>query len=250
MRQVLGSMEFRALVNCAALTNVDRCERESAEAHRINSQAVATMGDICSRKGARCVHISTDYVFDGMKSTPYTETDEPRPLSVYGESKWSGERALHAIADRHLVVRVSWIFGPDRPSFVDQILRQALEQDHVTAIADKYSVPTYALDAARLLRPLVDDKSVDGTVHLCNGGACSWQEYGQHALDCAAAVGLPLRTRKVERLALVDMKDFIARRPVYTPLDNSKLAALTGVTPRPWQEAVEDYVRTSWATRR
>lgn len=250
VRRTLEALDFRALVNCAALTNVDQCEREPAEAHRINSQAVATIGDVCSRKGARCVHISTDYVFDGTKNTPYTEEDEPRPISVYGESKWSGERSLHAIADRHLVVRVSWIFGPDRPSFVDQILRQAMEHDRVEAIADKYSVPTYALDAAHLLRPLVDDQGTDGTVHLCNSGACSWQEYGQHALDCAAAIGLPLRARKVEPLALADMKNFIARRPIYTPLDNSKLAALTGVTARPWQEAVEDYVRTHWGEDR
>jgi dTDP-4-dehydrorhamnose reductase len=131
-------------------------------------------------------------------------------------------------------------------SFVDQILQRALDQDRVEAIADKVSVPTYTLDAARLLRPLVDDRSVDGVVHLCNAGACTWQEYGQHAIDCAEALGLPLHAHKVEPLALTEMKSFIARRPVYTAMSTDKLTSVTGLKPRPWQEAVEDYVRTHW----
>ena len=249
VREELEALEFDALVNCAAQTNVDRCEREVEEAFRVNSGAVATLADVCTRQRARFIHISTDYVFDGTKTSPYTEDDAPNPISKYGESKLSGERCVHAVADKHLVVRVSWVFGPDRQSFVDQILQKALEQDRVEAIADKFSVPTYSLDAARLLRPLVEDTSIDGVVHLCNTGACSWQQYGQHALDCAAAAGLPLRTRHVEPLALADMKAFIARRPVHTPLNTDRLTHLTGLTPRTWQEAVGDYVRTHWAPR-
>jgi dTDP-4-dehydrorhamnose reductase len=249
-REVLGNLEFDALVNCAAQTNVDRCEREPEEAFRINSGAVATLADVCARKKARCVHISTDYVFDGSKREPYTEEDEPRPISKYGESKWSGERCLHAVADRHLAVRVSWIFGPDRASFVDQILRRALDEERVAAIADKFSVPTYSLDAARLLRPLVEDNSIDGVLHVCNRGECSWQEYGQHALDCAAELGLPLRARTVDPLSLADMKDFVAPRPVYSVLSSDKLTRLTGLTPRPWQEAVCDYIQSYWTADR
>jgi dTDP-4-dehydrorhamnose reductase len=240
----LEPLEFDALVNCAAQTNVDRCEAEPEEAFRINSAAVASLADVCSRKKARCIHISTDYVFDGEKREPYTEDDEPRPISQYGASKLSGERCLHAVADKHLVVRVSWVFGPDRASFVDQIIQRALEQDRVEAIADKVSAPTYTIDAAALLRPLVDDASIDGVVHLCNAGACTWQEYAQHALDCAAAAGLPLRARRVEPVALADMKSFVARRPVYTAMSTAKFTRLTGLTPRSWQQAVEDHIRS------
>jgi dTDP-4-dehydrorhamnose reductase len=247
IRERLEALEFDALVNCAAQTNVDRCEREVEEAFRINAGAVATLADITTRKKARFVHVSTDYVFDGTKTTPYTEEDAPAPISKYGESKWSGERCVHAIADKHLVVRVSWIFGPDRSSFVDQILQRALDEDRVEAIADKVSVPTYTLDAAQLLRPLVENRSIDGVVHLCNAGACTWQEYGQHALDCAAALGLPLRARRVEPLALAEMKTFVARRPVYSAMSTEKLTSVTGLKPRAWQEAVEDYVRTHWS---
>jgi dTDP-4-dehydrorhamnose reductase len=249
-RERLDSMEFDVLVNCAAQTDVDRCEREPEEAFRINSGAVATLADICTRKKARCIHISTDYVFDGRKSTPYSEDDEPHPISKYGESKLSGERGLHAVSDRHLVVRVSWVFGPDRPSFVDQIIQRALEQDRVEAIADKISVPTYTLDAAQLLLPILNQPEITGTLHLCNTGECSWQEYGQHALHCAAAVGLPLRTSQVEPLKLAAMKSFVAQRPIYTPLATARFNKLTGITPRLWQEAVEDYVRTFWHRNR
>jgi dTDP-4-dehydrorhamnose reductase len=250
IRDVLEPLEFDALVNCGAQTNVDRCEQEVHEAFQINSGAVATLADVCTRKKARCVQISTDYVFDGLKREPYTEEDEPHPISTYGVSKLRGELYLHAVADRHLVVRVSWVFGPDRASFVDQIIQRALEQERVEAIADKVSVPTYTLDAAVLLRPLVENANIEGVVHLANAGACTWQEYGQHALDCAAAAGLPLRARKVEPLALAEMRTFVARRPVYTPLCTDKLTGLTGLSPRPWQEAVDHYIGTHWPLSR
>ncbi len=247
VRETLGNIEFDALVNCAAQTNVDRCEKEPAEADRLNSKAVATIADVCTRKKARCIHISTDYVFDGEKREPYTEEDEARPISVYGESKLGGERCLHAVSDKHLAVRVSWVFGPDRPSFVDQILQRALEHETVEAIGDKVAVPTYTLDAARLLRPLLDATPHDGVLHLCNAGACTWQEYGQHALDCAIAAGVPLKGRSVGALKMAELKAFIARRPVYTAMSTAQLQRVTGLTPRPWQEAVEEYIRTLWA---
>lgn len=249
IRERLEPLDFDVLVNCAALTNVDRCEREPEEVQRINSQAPATLADICARKKARLIHISTDYVFDGTQRRPYEEDDEPNPISHYGESKLNGERCVQAVSDRHLVVRVSWVFGPDRASFVDQILQRAQEHDRVEAIADKVSVPTYTLDAARLLLAVIDRQEITGLLHLCNTGQCTWQDYGQQALDCAAAAGLPLRARNVEPLKLADMSAFIARRPVYTPLSTARLAQLTGITPRSWREAVEEYVRGLVAKR-
>jgi dTDP-4-dehydrorhamnose reductase len=196
----------------------------------------------------RCIQISTDYVFDGLKKTPYVEEDDAWPISKYGESKRAGEVALLSASERNLAVRVSWVFGPDRPSFVDQVIQRALEHDRVEAIADKVSVPTYTLDAARMLAPLLE-AAVGGILHICNRGECTWQEYGQHALDCAAAAGLPLRTWKVEPIRLADMNAFVARRPIYTPLAVDKLTQLTGLVPRPWEEAVDEYVRAYWAPR-
>ncbi|HYR58171.1 MAG TPA: dTDP-4-dehydrorhamnose reductase [Chthoniobacteraceae bacterium] len=246
VRETLMAQEFDALVNCAALTGVDYCETHPEEAHRLNGEAVATIADVCSRKKARCIQISTDYVFDGEQEAPYAETDEPRPISVYGASKLAGERLLHSVSAQHLAVRVSWVFGPDRPSFVDQILQRALEHDTVAAIADKVAVPTYTIDAAALLRPFLDSVPAGGVVHLCNTGACTWQEYGQLALDVAADAGVPLRARTVEPQRMAELKAFVAKRPRFTTMSTARLTSLTGLAPRPWQQAVEEYVRGYW----
>jgi dTDP-4-dehydrorhamnose reductase len=247
VRETLMGQEFDALVNCAALTNVDYCETHPEEAHHLNAEAVATIADVCSRKKARCIHISTDYVFDGTKAEPYTEEDEARPISVYGASKLAGEKLLHSVSAQHLAVRVSWVFGPDRPSFVDQILQRALEHDTVSAIADKVAVPTYTLDTARLLKPFLDRIPAGGVMHLCNSGACTWQEYGQFAMDVAAEAGVPLRARTVGPQKMAELTAFIAKRPPQTAMSTARFTSLTDVSPRSWQEAVGEYVRTLWA---
>ncbi len=243
LHAALDAQSFDVLVNCAALTNVDHCETHEDEAFRINAHAAGTLAQIAAGKGARCLHVSTDYVFDGEKTTPYTEDDEARPISVYGASKRAGEIAVLDASDRHLVVRVSWVFGPDRPSFVDQIIQRAQQEETVTAVADKWASPTYTLDAAAGLLPLLRDPAATGLLHLCNTGGCTWQEYGQFALDCAAAAGAPLRARTVGALRMADLTAFIAQRPPYTAMAPAKLATLTGAKPRSWQQAVESYVR-------
>ena len=169
IRDKLGGLDFDALVNCAALTNVDYCETHADEAHAINAGAVQVIAEICARKQRRCIHISTDYVFDGEKRSPYVETDEAHPLGVYAASKLEGERRLLSAWDQHLAVRVSWVFGPDRPSFVDQILQRARETDAVSAIADKWAVPTFTRDAATLLRPLLRDVPAGGLLQISGG---------------------------------------------------------------------------------
>jgi dTDP-4-dehydrorhamnose reductase len=247
LHERLDPVGFDVLVNCAAQTNVDRCETEQDEAFRLNARAAQVLGEIASKKGARVIHISTDYVFDGEKRTPYSEDDPVTPISVYGESKRAGETLLLGVSDQHLAVRVSWVFGPDRPSFIDGILKRALNEERVDAIGDKVAVPTYTLDAAQLLRPFLDDVNVGGVLHLCNTGECTWQEYGQYAIDCALAAGVPLKARKVEPLKMADLKAFIAKRPVYTAMGTTKLEHLTGLKPRSWQDAVAAYVRDHWA---
>jgi dTDP-4-dehydrorhamnose reductase len=247
LNKALEPLDFDVLVNCAALTNVDHCEINPAEAYQVNAEAVEALGRICKSKNARCVHISTDYVFDGATSAPYTETDEPKPISHYGASKLAGERALQRALKDSLSVRVSWVFGPDRPSFIDQILNRALSEDTAQAIADKWAVPTYTLDIATLLYPFLREKRETGVLHLCNGGGCTWQEYGQYALECALACGVPLKAKRVLPLQMADLKAFVAKRPPYTIMSTEKLASLGGVAPRSWREAVETYVRESWA---
>jgi dTDP-4-dehydrorhamnose reductase len=247
LRETLDGLEFDGLINTAAQTNVDRCETHVEEAFALNGEAPGVLAGICARKKARCIHISTDYVFDGEKREPYTEEDEVRPISVYGESKKEGERRALEANERTLVVRVSWVFGPDRPSFIDWALGQARERDDVEAIADKWATPTYTPDLAGLLKPLltagIDDPGYNGIFHLANRGGCSWQEYAQWALDCCHAQGIPMKARAIGASSLAEMKSFVAKRPVYSVLSSAKYTELTGQTPRPWQEVVAAYVR-------
>jgi dTDP-4-dehydrorhamnose reductase len=249
IRATLGGLEFDALINAAAQTNVDRCETHADEAFALNGEAPGVLAEICARKKARFIHISTDYVFDGEKREPYTEEDEARPISVYGESKREGERRALEANERALIVRVSWVFGPDRPTFIDWALNQAREREELSAIADKWATPTYTLDLAALLKPFMTNAHASGLLHVANAGECSWQEYAQWALDCCLAEGIPMKARKVGASLLAEMKSFIAKRPVYSVLSSAKYQALTGQTPRRWREAVAAFVRDFVAKR-
>ncbi len=256
IREKIGTASFDVLINAAAFTNVDLCETQRDRAFHINAEAPRMLAEICRDKDAKLIHFSTDYVFDGKKREPYAEEDEANPISVYGESKLAGEKNVLAAQDRHLVVRVSWVFGPDRPSFIDGMIRRAQESEHVDAIADKFSTPTYTLDIAEMLGRILDGWSLpalapdglapgrlQGILHFANTGECSWQKYGQWALDCCQRFGLHLRTKTVGAIKLSDMASWVARRPVYSVLSSEKYTQLTCVRPRAWQDAVADYIR-------
>ena len=242
VRDTLDALQFDVLVNCAAQTNVDRCETHPEEAFQLNAEAPRVLAEICTGKGAKLVHISTDYVFDGDKTEPYTEDDPARPISVYGESKWAGEQGVLEVSKRHLVVRVSWVFGPDRPSFIDWAIQQAREHDRVEAIGDKTSTPSYTVDLAEMIDRLMSTADAGGIVHATNGGGCTWRDYAQHAIDCCIARGIPMKAQHIEPVPLASMEKFIARRPLHTILATSKYTELTGHTPRSWQDAVAEYV--------
>lgn len=243
LRATAEALEFDALINCAALTNVDYCEKNGEEAFLINAEAPRILAEICSRKSARCIHISTDYVFDGLKNSPYSEDDTPHPVSVYGESKLRGERAVLGTDPSHWVIRVSWVFGPDRPSFVDQILEKACREPAVSAVCDKWATPTYTLDAANALFDMLQKNTVGGILHLSNSGGCSWQEYGQWALDCAKEAGISLNATSVDAIRMADLAAFVAVRPPYTVLACEKLAKVFGIRLRDWKEAVRAHVQ-------
>jgi dTDP-4-dehydrorhamnose reductase len=255
VRERLRATNFDVLINAAAFTNVDLCETERDRAFLINAEAPGVLARICCDKRAKLIHFSTDYVFDGEKRVPYTEEDEAKPISVYGESKLAGEKNVLAAEHRHLVVRVSWVFGPDRPSFIDGIIKRAQENREVDAIADKFSAPTYTVDIAEMVGRVLDAWSrralapdglragrFQGIVHFANAGECSWREYGQWALDCCHVAGLRLKATNVGARKLKDMANWIARRPVYSVLSTAKYTKFTDMPPRTWRDAVADYI--------
>ncbi len=257
IRNKIDHLGFDLVINAAAFTNVDLCETERDQAFAINAEAPRVLAEICRDKNARLIHVSTDYVFDGQKHQPYSEEDAANPISAYGESKRAGEKLVLQTSDRHLVVRVSWVFGPDRPSFIDAMIQRAREEEQIEAIADKWSTPTYTEDLAEMLPRIFDIDA--GVVHLANTGQCSWQEYAQHALDCCRAAGVSLKAKTVGALKLADMTrpyegsgeqaNWVARRPVHSVLSTAKYRALTGTKPRSWREAVADYIERSYSKK-
>ena len=231
------------VINCAAMTNVDACETERDLARTVNADAAGALARACTDLGARLVHISTDYVFSGNAKEPYDEEAEPDPVSWYGQTKLEGEEQVLAAGDRHAVVRVAWVFGPDRDSFVDKALQQSLRGEPVKAVADKWSSPTYTLDVAEALRALFDADAPGGVYHICNRGVCTWRDWAEEGIRAAAALGLPVKTAEVEPLKLSDIKAMVARRPVYSPMACGRIEGLLGHPLRSWQEAVGAYVR-------
>src|SRR4030095_10469438 len=242
IRERVGTASFDVLINTAAFTNVDLCETQRDRAFHINAEAPRLLAEICRDKDARLIHFSTDYVFDGDKREPYTEEDEANPISVYGESKLAGESNVLAVQYQNLIVRVSWVFGPDRPRFMDAMVQQAQKNDEVDAVADKFSTPTYTLDVAAMLPQFFDGNVSGGILAFANAGRCSWREYAQWAVDCCHEAGLPLKAKTIGARKLRDMTNWIARRPVYSVLSTAKYMRLTGVSPRTWREAVSDYI--------
>jgi dTDP-4-dehydrorhamnose reductase len=242
VRGKLGGMNFNVLINAAAFTNVDACETDRDRAFLINAEAAGVLAEICNEKDAKLIHFSTDYVFDGEKRAPYTEEDQANPISLYGESKLTGEKKVLAAQNGHLVVRVSWVFGPNRPSFIDAMIKRAQQDEKIDAISDKFSTPTYTHDIARMLPQFFDRGVAGGILHFANAGECSWREYAQWALDCCRDAGIPLKATIVGALTLKDMSSWVARRPVYSVLSTAKYTELTGVTPRAWREAVNEYI--------
>jgi dTDP-4-dehydrorhamnose reductase len=242
VREKLRNTSFDILINAAGFTKVDLCETQPDRAFLINAEAPRVVAEICDEKNARLIHFSTDYVFDGAKCEPYTEEDQASPISVYGESKLAGENNVLAAKSQNLVVRVSWVFGPDRPSFIDAMVQQAQENDEVDAVVDKFSTPTYTLDIAAMLPRVFDGNVSGGILHFANAGQCSWREYAQWAVDCCLEAGLPLRVKTIGVRKLRDMANWIARRPVYSALSTAKYTKLTGISPRTWREAVSDYI--------
>lgn len=239
-----------AVINCAAMTNVDECETEREKARLVNAEAPAAAARAAAEIGARFIHISTDYVFSGEKTEAYTETDEPGPISWYGETKLEGERGVLAAGERHAAVRVSWVFGPDRDSFVDKALQTAMRGETVRAVADKWSSPSYTADIGQAICALLETGAPGGIYHACNSGVCTWLDWAAEAIASAERAGLLPAGTKIEPLRLADIAAMVARRPVHTSMSCHRIETLAGRPMRSWQDAVQDYVAARYAGRK
>jgi dTDP-4-dehydrorhamnose reductase len=231
--KVVGDLNPEVVVNCAAYTDVDGCESNTETAMAVNGEGVGYLAMACRDIGALLVQVSTDYVFDGGKGTPYVEDDAPCPLSVYGESKLAGEMNA-AFAPEHLIVRTQWLYGQHGKNFVETMLKIGAEKDELTVVDDQIGSPTWAVDLARAIVALVDN-GCRGIYHAANTEFCSWNGFAKAIFEEAGLqVSVkPMTTSELNRPA---------RRPLYSTLDCSKLIADTGNRPQGWRQALQNYL--------
>jgi dTDP-4-dehydrorhamnose reductase len=224
------------VVNAAAYTAVDRAESEPEAAFAVNAAGPANLAAAAARTKARFLHVSTDFVFSGEKEDPYEETDPTGALGVYGKSKEEGEARVRALLpDRHLIVRVSWLFGPDGGNFVATMLRLALERERLRVVADQRGTPTFTRDAADLLATLIA-AGATGTIHGANRGVTTWCDLAREALRLRG-VGTP-----VDAITTADYPT-PAARPRNSALRNRVLENTIGDSMRPWPDALAAYLR-------
>ncbi|OPY77777.1 MAG: dTDP-4-dehydrorhamnose reductase [Syntrophorhabdus sp. PtaU1.Bin153] len=222
------------VLNLAAYTNVDGCEDCLSLADRVNAEAAGIVADLCARRNIKLVHISTDYVFDGEKDSPYTEQDVPNPASVYGLSKLSGERKVLDRCPSAIVVRTQWLYGHGGVNFISKVIQIAREKGVVEVVDDQRGSPTYTKDLAEPIRALIE-KNAAGVYHVANSGSCTWFEFAREVFD---RLKIEVELRPITSINL----DRKAKRPRYSVFDCSKLARDTGFHMRPWPEALLDYL--------
>jgi dTDP-4-dehydrorhamnose reductase len=234
VRGVMASYRPAIVFNCAAFTKVDLCETDP-RAQEVNADAVASIAASCAKSGARLVHVSTDFVFDGEKGSPYVEEDRTNPLSAYGRTKREGEEgALEAPGA--LVVRSSWLFGNRGPNFVDAMLKQAEEgKKTVRVVSDQVGRPTATTDLAEALLALAD-AGISGIVHYANAGEMSWHEFAREIYRLAGHGDVD-----VEAITGADLAR-PAIRPAYSVLSTRKYEATTGRVPRDFREPLAEYL--------
>lgn len=241
LRRALDALECDVFLNPAAITSLEDCDDDARLAMRVNSAAAGKIALWAAERGVRMVHFSTDYVFGGQEAGFRSEVEKPEPLQVYGRSKLAGERAV-LTHPGHLVLRVSWIFGPGKPSFVDSILDAALAGKPLAAVADKWSLPTCATDLAGWVESLIE-RGASGLLHACNPGEpVSWHSLASVVVREMTAKGLLRECPKVAVQMMEDFPLFRAARPRYTAMDSGRLAAVLGSPLRPWAEAVAEHV--------
>ena len=219
-------------INCAAYTAVDKAEEEVDKAFLINATAVKNLAEACQTTGAVLIHISTDFVFDGTKRTPYTEEDTPNPLSVYGKSKLKGEEYVQEICDRHFIVRTSWLYSEYGNNFVKTMLRLAETRKQISVVNDQIGSPTYAGDLAEFILKVISSESTAyGLYHYSNSGAISWYDF---------AVEILKHNNKVVRVAPVSTSAYptAAKRPLYSVLDKNKILKTFNYSINFWNKAM------------
>ena len=226
------------VINAAAVTNVDGCKTDEYHAFEVNALGPKYLAENVAQLGGTLLHVSTDYVFPGTDPAPRKETDPVCPINAYGRTKWAGEVFVRALCPKHFIVRTAWLYGLHGKNFVKTILKKARETGRISVVADQYGSPTYANDLAGALLQLAQTDRY-GTYHCTNVGVCSWFELASAAVDIA---GISCEKEAITTEEYRRRFPQSARRPMYSALDNTKIAGVLGKTLRPWRDAVEEFI--------
>lgn len=222
-------------INCAAYTNVDGCEENQLDAFKVNALGAKNLAIACELVGAKFIHVSTDYVFDGEGKQPYCEYDLPNPQSVYGKTKLAGEHFVEQNCSRYFIVRTAWLYGYHGNNFVKTMIRLGKEKGAVSVVNDQFGTPTNAADLSHHIIALAPTSEY-GIYHCTGEGKCSWYEFAKEIMKCAGidATVSPCSTEQFPRPA---------KRPAYSCLENMLLKATIGNKMRNWQDALNAYFK-------
>lgn len=225
--------ELDYCINCAAYTAVDLAEEQSDLAYAVNADGLKNLAEACKKHQVKLLHISTDFVFDGKKQTPYIETDMPNPLGVYGKSKWQGERNIQEIMEDYFILRTSWLYSEYGNNFMKTMLKLSETRDEINVVSDQIGSPTYAGDLAEVLIKIVLSSSTNyGLYHFSNSGAISWYDF---AVEIFTQFGKKIEVKPIKT------EDYptAAKRPKFSVLDTTKIENNFDCTLKDWQGSLK-----------
>ncbi len=244
IERAFGDISPDVVINSAAYTAVDQAEADEAAAFALNRDGAALLARAAARRNVPVIHLSTHYVFDGAKPSPYVETDETCPATVYGRSKLEGERAVREANPRHVIIRTGWVFSPAKGTFAAKILEAADRGDTVRVVTDQHGNPTYAphlasaiLDVARTLGMPEGAEPAWGTYHAAGSGTASWHDFAREIVVTSQSA----QSKMVEAITSGDYPA-VALRPLNSELDCGKFERTFGLRLPVWQQGVADCV--------
>lgn len=227
------------IINCAAHTNVDACETQWDAAYRINALGPRNLSIAAAKTGAKLIHVSTDYVFEGNGTKPYTEFDEIHPISAYGKTKAEGERFVRDFAGKYFIFRTAWLYG-DGKNFVKTMLRLSESHDEVSVVEDQQGSPTSALELARAIRHFEPTENY-GIFHATCEGATNWADFAE---EIFARAGKKTKVRHVTSEEYARMNPASAKRPAYSILENYMMKLTGDYRMADWRDALDEYMKT------
>ncbi len=236
IKEIVSSFKADWVINCAAYTKVDLAEQEKDKAFLINSDAVQSLAEGVKESNGKLIHISTDFIFDGMQSHPYSEDDMPNPLGVYGQSKLAGEEAVLDVLSEATIVRTSWVYSAHGNNFVKTILKLATEKDEIRVIDDQLGSPTWARDIARAIISMINT-NVSGVYNFTNEGVASWYDLAHEVVEIAEPLGLPVRVRRITPIPASEYTT-LAERPHYSVLNKQKVRDVIDFDIPHWRESL------------